>query len=219
MPKQTSRRDLGDHAAPLRALTRSKLHLAPGTLARIGTGPAESLGSSWAPIEALREQLRRLSVGLLWYWADQDRGHVLIGPADRGYVPGLQRSGRRQLDCVAFLSAADLATPSRRPLVLVAHLLDHLLGCGGLVDGRWLSDGGGSNHQLRDVGMRVRELFGLGYGRSEETQRDAHAYFAAALVDFCFDRKALNAADPRMERLLRQTLMSEDFWRALAEDG
>jgi hypothetical protein len=219
MPKRTATSTADDRTLALRALTRSKLHIVPGTLARLSSPAADSFDGAWAPVRALSGQLGGLAAGLLWYWAHHERGHVLIGPSDGGYQPGPCRCGRRLLEGVAFVSAADLATTSRRPLGLVAHLLDHLLGCGGSVDGPWLSDGGGATPVLQEVGRQVHDLFALGYGRSEEAQGDARVYLAEALVDYCLDRKALNVADPRMERLLRRTLMNEAFWRAKTEDG
>jgi len=219
MPKQTSQRGVADQPDVLRALTRSKLHIAPGTLARASGAIGDCFESPWAPVEELGRRLPGFGVGLLRYWAIQERGHVLIGPSDRGYLPGQQQWGRHQLDGVAFVSVVDLARASRRPLVLVAHMLDHLLGCAGAVDGPWLSDGGGTTAGLREVGQRVRELHRLGYSRGQEAQCDLHEYFAEALVDFCLDRRALNVADPPMERLLRRTLMNEAFWRAMTEDG
>jgi len=219
MAKQTSQGRAGDQSEVLRALTRSKLHIAPGTLAQASGAIGDCFASPWAPVEELGRQLQGFGIGLLRYWAVQERGHVLIGPSDHGYLPGQQQWGRRQLDGVAFVSVVDLARASRRPLALVAHMLDHLLGCAGTVDGPWLSDGGGTTAGLREVGQRVRELHRLGYGRSQEAQRDVHEYFAEALVDCCLDRRALNVADPQMEGLLSRTLLNEAFWRAMTEDG
>ena len=121
---------------------------------------------------------------------------MLIGPQDGGYVPGLQRCGRRTLDGVAHIGLVSLAQNSRRPLVLVGHLLDHLLGSHGDAGGAWLSAGGGISPRWRDVGRQVAELCDLGYGRSAEAKRDARVYFAEGLADWCCDRRSLNVVDP-----------------------
>jgi len=198
----------------LRALTRAKLHLVPGALARVPTALSERFDNPWAPVEALKQQLRPFPTGLLRFWAAQERGHVLIGPQDRGYVPGPQQCGRRTLDGVAHVALADLAAANTRPLVLIGHLLDHLLGCHGAAGGPWLSDGGGITSRWQEVGRQIQELFALGYGQSEAAQRDPHAYFAEGLAAYCRDRRALNVADPLLERLLRRTIMNEAFWAA-----
>lgn len=217
MPKRKSKHERDERAAALRALTRRKLHLVPGALARLPTAISERFDNPWAAVETLKRQLRPFPTGLLRFWAAQERGHVLIGPRDRGYVPGPQQCGRRILDGVAHLALADLAAANARPLVLIGHLLDHLLGCYGAPEGTWLSDGGGITPRWQEVGRQVRELFALGYGQSEAAQRDPHVYFAEGLAAYCRDRRALNVADPLLERLLRRTVMNEAFWVAEEE--
>jgi hypothetical protein len=217
MPNRTPKRGKHERAAALRALTRVKLHLVPGALEQVPTAISEHFDSPWAPVEVFKQQLRPFPTGLLRFWAAQERGHVLIGPQDRDYMPGQQRCGQRMLDGVAHVALADLATANSRPLVLVGRLLDHLLGCRGAADGAWLSDGGGITPRWQEVGQRVQELFALGYGQSEAAQHDPHAYFAEGLAAYCIDRRALNVADPLLERLLHRTVMNEGFWAAEEE--
>ena len=212
MPKRNPPHREDEHAAARRALTRAKLHLVPGALARVGTAVSERFDNPWAAVEALTRQLRPFPSGLLRFWAAQERGHVLIGPRDGGYVPGPQPCGRRTLDGVAHVALADLAATNDRPRVLIGHLLDHLLGCGGADEGAWLSDGGGITPRWQEVGQRVRELFALGYGQSEAAQSDAHVYLAEGLAAYCRERRAFNTADPLLERLLRHTVMADAFW-------
>lgn len=213
MPKRKSKQGKGERDAALRALTQAKLHLEPGALARVPTSVSERFDNPWAPMKALQRRLRPFPVGLLRFWAAQERGHVLIGRRDRGYVPGPQRCGKRTLDGVAYVALADLAAANDRPLVLIGLLLDHLLGCRG-GEGAWLSEGGGITPRWREVGRQVHELFELGYGQSEAAQHDPHIYFAEGLAAYCRDRRALNVADPLLERLLRRTIMNEAFWKA-----
>jgi len=174
MPNRTSKRGKYERAAELRALTRAKLHLAPGALEQVPTAISEHFDSPWAPVEVFKQQLRPFPTGLLYFWAAQER---LIGPQDQDYMPGPQQCGQRVLDGVAHVALADLATANSRPLVLVGRLLDHLLGCRGAADGVWLSDGGGITPRWQEVGQRVRELFALGYGQSEAAQHDPQTYF------------------------------------------
>jgi len=201
-------------SAALRALARAKLHLVPGALARVPTGIGERFASPWAPVGVLQMQLRPFPNGLLEFWAAQEQGHVLMDSVDRGYVPGVQPWGRRVLDGVAHMALPDLVTGSRRPLVLVGYLLDHLLGCREVAGGAWLSDGGGMTPRWREVGGRLQELVSLGYGLGESEDHDTHSYFAEGLAAYCHDRRQLNVIDPLLERLLRRTVMSESFWAA-----
>ncbi|MEM4724162.1 MAG: hypothetical protein QXP01_04050, partial [Candidatus Hadarchaeum sp.] len=75
--------------------------------------------------------------------------------------------------------------------------------------------GGGVNDALQKVGAGIAELFRLGYGFDAEACRDVRSYFARSLALYLHDRRALNVADPRMERLLRTTLFADAFWHFL----
>ena len=217
MPNSTSKSEIDRRATTVRALARAKLHVQPGGLAKVPAATRESFHGSWAPVNALVRQLRPLSTGLLRFWAEQERGHVHIGPLDGGYVPGAQTCGQRTLDGVAHVSLVDLAVGSSRPLTLVGHLLDHLLGCYGEPGGQWLSDGGGITPRWLEVGQQIRDLCDLGYGQPRGVKLSLHRYFAEGLASYCRDRRALNVVDPLLERLLRRTVMSDAF-RAVEED-
>jgi hypothetical protein len=130
------------------------------------------------------------------------------------YEPGEQAFRRLRLRNVAFVRLSELAEGSLEAMVPLGHMLDHLLGSGGTVDGLWLSNGGGISPALRQVGGRVRELFPLGYGFDEAACCDARSYFARSLALYLHDRRALNVADPQIERLLRTTVFSGSFWRS-----
>ena len=188
--------------------------MVPGALDHVPATVGERFGSPWGPVEALLELLRPLPAALLRFWAAQPRGHVLIDPLGGEYVVGLQPCGNRLLDCVAHVAVAELGVDSGRPLLLVGHLLDHLLGCCGAAGGMWLSGGGGITQRWREVGRQIAELYDLGYGRTDMAQCDPRRYFAEGLAGWCQDRRALNAADPRLERLLSRTVMCEAFWVA-----
>ncbi|MCC7354033.1 MAG: hypothetical protein IT330_09770 [Anaerolineae bacterium] len=196
----------GERDAALRALLSDKLHAFPDVW---GRAPGVLL-------RTLMQQVRPLPAALLRWWAAHPRGHVVIAGEGRGYVPGPQTAGAYALDCVAWAAADALLAGEDSPLEAIAHLLDHLLGCDGEEEGDWLSAGGGISPRWREVGARLRELFALGYGPTAATRVNPHAYFAWGFVLGLRDPRALNVADPRLERLLRTTLLDNDFWR-LAE--
>ena len=60
----------------------------------------------------------------------------------------------------------------------------------------------------------MRELFPLGYGFDKAACREAQSYFARSVALYLHDRRALNVADPQIERLLRTTVFSGAFWRS-----
>jgi hypothetical protein len=193
----------GERDAALRALLADKLHAFPDPW---GRAPGLLL-------RTLMQQVRPLPVMLLRWWAAHPRGHVVIAGDGRGYIPGPQTAGAYALDCVAWVAADALLSGDKSPLEAIAHLLDHLLGCNGEEEGDWLSEGGGISPRWCEVGTRLRELFALGYGPTAETRTDPRAYFAWGFVLSLRDPRALNVTDPRLERLLRTTLLKDDFWR------
>lgn len=200
--------------AILRALLRDKVHIRPGTLARLPTAQAQQLSS---PLALGRLALRPLAAApppLLHFWQQHPRGHVVVSSQRHGYQPGRQQVGRRSLEGIAWLSARILLAESGLALP-IAHLLDHLLGSDGQADAPWLSDGYGRNPAWQEVAQRLWRQFRLGYG-PDEVLADPHAYFAWGLRTFLADRRQLNVTDPGLERLLATTLFDPTFWRRAA---
>lgn len=193
----------------MRALLSDKLHAFPGA----------GDHSPGALLKALLRQLTPLPTALLRWWAAHPRGHVVITGQGRGYVPGPQTAGAYTLDGVAWVSAEAVLSKDAGPLEAVAHLLDHLLGCHGEEGGPWLSEGGGISPAWREVGARLHDLFALGYGPTPETQTDPRAYFAWGFALSLRDSRSLNVMDPRLQRFLHATLLSERFWRSATEEG
>ena len=191
------------HVAALHRLLTDKLHVLPGARRR---SPGELLS-------ALVDFFDPLPTSLLRWWAEHPRGHVVVSDADPdGYVAGPQAEGSNALENVVWLSAE---TAGNRSLLLAetAYLLDHLLGCHGETGGLWLSDGGGLTDAWRQVGQRLHKNFTLGYA-PDAAAVDPHAYFSWGLTAYLLDPRTLNVIDPLLERLLRTTILSDDFWRA-----
>lgn len=194
----------------LRGLLRTKTHIQRGAVARLPTAQAEQLRSPLDLGRLALKPLERCPAALLQFWMEHPRGHLVIGPQRHGYQPGMQTVGRAQLDGVAWVAARRLlAEPGLA--APIAELLDHLLGSDGEPAGPWLSDGGGHSPAWQEVGRRLLRQFKLGYG-PEETAADPHVYFAWGLRSYLADPQALNTVDPGLERLLRATVCSIDFW-------
>lgn len=198
------------HAA-LRALLRAKVHIQPGTLARLPSSQAARLRSPLDLGRLLLAPLAQAPLALLDFWAGHPCGHAVVNPLRHGYAPGVQPVGRRSYDAVAWVSAQRLlAEPGLAgPL---AGLLDHLLGSDGQPDGPRLSDGAGRTAIWADVGQRLRRQFSLGYA-PPEAAATPHAYLTWGLRAFLLDAPALSIADPGLERLLRTTIFDSRFWR------
>ena len=191
-----------------------RIHVAPRALELSSPVAQQRFRHTWAPLDDLVAKLQTLPTGLVRFWLRQPAGHVVITHLSSRYEPGEQRVKRQVLRNVAYVGIADLAQDSLEALVPIGHLLDHLLGSSGTAEGRWLSEGGGGSQALREVGARVVKLFPLGYGFDEAACGDVRAYFARSLALYLLDRRALNVADPLIEKLLRTALLSDAFWRS-----
>jgi hypothetical protein len=198
----------------LERLKIDRLHVTARALELSPAAVQQHFKHIWDPIDDLSRQLRILPAGLVRLWLDQPGGHVVITHMPSRYEPGTQTLKRQVLRNVAYVRLSDLATVPLEALVPVGRLLDHLLGSGGATEEPWLSQGGGVNLSLREVGRRVGALFPLGYGFDQAACVDVRSYFARSLALYLHDRRALNVADPQIERLLRTTILSNAFWRS-----
>ncbi len=190
-----------------------RIHVAPRALELSPLAARQRFPHIWAPLEELLARLQALPAGLVRFWLQQPHGHVVITHLPSCYEAGEQPQKHRMLCSVAYIAVSDLAKSSLEALVPVGHLLDHLLGSGG-EETLWLSEGGGVCPALRKVGARMVKLFPLGHAFDAAARNDAHAYFARSLALYLYDRRALNVADPLMEKLLHTTLCSDAFWRS-----
>lgn len=168
---------------------------------------------SWAPMQALAQQIDCLPTALWDHLLACDGGFVFIYTGGSQYSPGPTTLRHQQVQNVAFVSVADLARDSERPLHVIGHLVDHHLGCGGDSDGRWLSEGGGLVSHWQQAGERLPRLFALGYAVDSIAQSDLQNYFAQSLALYCLDRQRLNTADPQICKWFRSTLWAQDFWQ------
>jgi len=198
----------------LQELKVERIHVAPRALDLASEPVQQRFPHVWAPLEALLGELQPFPEGLVRFWLEQTGGHVVITHLASYYDPGDWLLKDKLLHNMAYVGLSDLAESSLEALVPVGHLLDHLLGNGGQLEGRWLSEGGGADLALQQVGARVAELFLLGHGFDEAASRDSRSYFARSVALYLQDRRALNVADPLLARLLRSMLFSDRFWRS-----
>ncbi len=117
------------HSA-LRSLLRDKVHIQPGTLARLPTHEAARLRSPLDLGRLLLAPLGSAPLALLHFWGGHPRGHAVVTPLRHDYAPGVQPVGRRTYEGVAWLAARRLLAEPGLAAPL-AGLLDHLLGSDG----------------------------------------------------------------------------------------
>ncbi len=195
---------------------RARARLMPGALDAI-TGPARGeYAHEWAPVQVLGRLVACLPSGLWDALLRWESGYAVMIAGDSRYEPGQFDFRGRSLRGVALVSLVDLAGEAPgRALHVMAHLVDHHLGCGGEAEGAWLSEGGGMVPAWREAGQRLAPLFALGYGLDETARSGIRDYFAQSLAAYCRERRALSVADPQIAKWFRTTLWSPRFWEGV----
>lgn len=202
-----------------RALLQHKIHIDPGAWGQSDAGVRKRLASAWTAALHLADSFGGLPDDALRWWAHHPRGHVLLTADEEGYCTGDRTVGDRRVSALALVPFHRIVAQPKMATIRALHVLDHLLGCNGEPSGGWLSDGGGCSLRWQRIGSRIAAIFPLGYGISPTAQQDPHWYLAEALCMALNDRLQLNVADPKLERLLHQSILDAGFWRNfLAED-
>ncbi len=196
----------------LRLLLQQKIHVAADAYAGSGRAAQSRFPSAWSAAMETARLLADLPEGAIHWWAEQPAGHLLLTADDDSYAATLSMDGE-ELQGVALLPMAWLVGERARALAAALRPLDHLLGCGGGTDGRWLSEGGGINPRWQRVGEQIAQLFPLGYGATEASRQNPRVYLAEGLALALRDRQRLNTQDPKLERLLAASLLAAGFWR------
>lgn len=200
-----------------RLLLQRKIHVAEGAYAASGRVVRARFPSGWSAAIEIVGLLGGLPETAIGWWAEQPHGHLLLTADDDSYAASVSVDGEEWRG-VARLPMAWLVDDPARALAAALRPLDHLLGDG--EDGRWLSDGGGISPRWEQVGAQIAALFALGYGATEASRIDPRVYLAEGLALALRDRRRLNGLDPKLERLLGASLLSDGFWHNfLAESG
>ncbi len=205
-------------SAGQQAMLEHKIHVQPDAYARSDGSVQEQLDTGWQGALLLANLLAKLPEPALRWWARQPAGHILFTANDTKYVAGRLDATGRDLAGVSVLPLALVVRQPRAALVRALLPLDHLLGCQGAENGPWLSDGGGVSPRWLSIGVQIARLFPLGYGLSPAAQKDPHLYLAEGLAAALTDRRRLNTADPKLERILKTSILSANFWERFLQE-
>lgn len=204
-------------SASQQRLLHSKIHVAEGAYAASGRAVQGRFASGWSAALQLARLLGGLPDAALVWWAAQPGGHLLLTSGDDGYRPSLAVDGEMRQG-VACLPLGWVIESNREGMAAALRPLDHLLGCAG-AEGRWLSEGGGITPRWARIGGQIAGLFRLGYGESPASRQNPHAYLAEGLALALINRRRLNVNDPKLERLLFTSLLSDGFWQHFLAEG
>ena len=200
-----------------RLLLQRKIHVAGGAYAASGRAVRARFPSGWSAAIEMIGLLGGLPEDAIGWWAEQPHGHLLLTADDDSYAALVSVNGEEWRG-VARLPMAWLVDNPAGALAAALCPLDYLLGDG--EDGRWLSSGGGISPRWQRVGTQIAMLFALGYGASAASRIDPRVYLAEGLALALRDRRRLNGQDPKLERLLGASLLSDGFWHNFqAESG
>jgi hypothetical protein len=202
-----------------RAWLRARTRVLPGVLLQSPPWVRGVFDHAWAPVKALAREIRCLPVWLWDYLLSYQGGFAAISPGQSRYALGPAELRGSKVQNVAYVSVEDLARGNERTLHVLGHLVDHHLGCGGDMEGPWLSDGGGTTPVWQEAGARLPRIFGLGYAADEVARSNPRDYFAQSLALYCRDRRGLEVADPQITKWLHSTLWAEGFWSAVRREA
>ncbi len=186
-----------------------KVHVDPEALSSASIAQDHGLDVPWQAALSLARWMAPLPGEALDWWAQAVAGHVVLAP-DGPVYRLVDAEGRL---AVVRIPALWVVREPQQALSWALMPLDHLLGCWGKSDGRWLSDGGGIAPAWQEVGQQIARYFTLGYGWTSDGQSDPHRYLAEGWAAALMAPRTLNTADPKLYRLLRATLLSPGFWR------
>lgn len=199
-----------EHA--LKALWRERIHLDPNALAASPRSVQSHFETAWQLVEAYLHLMAPFPAGLLNWWLCQPSGHIIISTVSSSYRPGVQTWRGQSYVSVAFIATQDLLGSGKEAFLSSTLLLDHLFGCGAAQDQAYFSQGYGLTPDLSDAAQRYIAIEQLQYGHAELDITSAGDYLAETLWLAVHDRQKLNRIDPLVEKLYRQTLLTERFW-------
>lgn len=202
-----------DKAALLRRMWRQMIHTDPGA-----TAYSSSWRSIWEPSERLLAHLGRLPAGLLAFWLQSGRGHIVIGAAPSAYAPGEQAWRERRYEGLCTLNSTDVATGATAMWHALFACCDHLLGSGGAPGGANFSTGVGVTPRLQVAAQRFQVAVQLGYAAELLSASEPQAYLCGAWQLYLDDPARLNIVDPQTYRLLHDSLMSDAFWSLVMQE-
>ena len=185
-----------------------RVHVSPDALARSPGHVRERFPTPVAAMRATLAYLRPLPNALMRLWLAQDRGHIVIDAVRQGFRPGMSEFRGRRLEDAAWVRLALLADDPIAFLSPVGALILHLIGWGAPPEEK--------GRAWRDFARGVRSGFEAGYGRSDAARADVDAYLAEGVAWYLADRRGLNVADPRLEKLLRATIFNESWSQNVA---
>lgn len=180
------------------------------------------------PVGALRSALDActdfIPSPLLAYWVGHPTGYLVVvpevppglAPRTSCYLQGEVVIEGRVFQNVVCLLGQDLARGEGVAEHELAHLLDHLLGSGGLFAGPFLSEGAGISPTLRSWGAELVACY-REWARSAQRRVGPRGYLAQAVQVYCRDPEQLRRKDPRLFEFLDQRLLNEACWLELLQ--
>ncbi len=184
----------------------ARIHLAPDVLARSPGHVSEHFSTGVEAMRATLAYLRPLPRAWVQRWLAQERGHLVIHPTRHGFQAGVQTFRGRALEDVAWMQLSLLIDDPIAYLTPFGMLMAHLI--------HWEERDKWQSQAWRDVARGVQSGFEAGYGRSEAAREQIDIYLAEGIAWYLVDRRALNIANPRLEKLLRSTLFRDDWYQA-----
>ena len=184
-----------------------------------GPGPTAALRAALDACTAF------LPLPLLAYWVWHPLGYLVVvpevpaglAPRSSCYLQGEVTIEGKPFCNVACLRAQDLADGRGVAQHELAHLLDHLLGSDGRLNGAFLSDGTGITPTLCAWAEELARCYRDRVDRGGHTSVGPRGYLARGIQSYCLDPERLRREDSRLFHFLSERLLNEASWQELAQ--
>jgi hypothetical protein len=198
--------------ALLSTLWRDRIHAEPRALELSPASVRHAFENVWQPADTVIQEIEGLPSGLISMWQSTDRGHLVLTHRPSVYKSGPQLWREGTLESVCYLSITDIHGDTRRAMLAVFMLIDHLLGSCCDERGPLFSEGHGVTDSLGQLARQFGRIYRLGHGVEELGAVDAPSYFSSTIWLFMHESRRLNVIDPLIHRLYRTKLFSNSFW-------
>ena len=183
-----------------------RVHITPDALARSPRPVQARFATVADALRATLTLLQPLPEAVIQRWLSSPGGHVIITARQHGFRSGENIFRGRALYDVAWVRLTLFVDDPVAYLTPTGWLLAHIIG--------WDQPDVRTDQRWRDFVRGVQSGFAAGYGRTEAARSDVNAYLAEGIAWHLVDARGLNAANPRLDKLLRATVFNEAFYRA-----
>ncbi len=184
-----------------------RVHVTPDAVTHSSREVRARFETGVQALKATLAMLEPLPKALVSRWLRTDDGHVIINASQHAFTWEKTDFRGRSWYGVAWVRLSWLLQDPIRYLTPIGILIAHKIG--------WEQTPQPQNQPWRDFVQGVLAGFKAGYGRSPSSQHHPIHYLAEGIAWHLVDSRQFNIENPQLQKLLRRTVFSEDWYRWL----